>query len=166
MNRTDLWDDGWSFRKTALGVTYEEALAGEFTAVDIPHDWLIYDTHNLYESSTGWYRKSFTLTKEQLGKKLIVRFGAVYMDSTVFVNGSKVCEWKYGYSTFDADITEYVREGQNEMVVRAVYQEPNTRWYSGAGIIRDVYFTSLEQVHIVPDGTYIRVRKMRTAHGR
>lgn len=102
MNRTDLWDDGWSFRKTALGVTYEEALAGEFTAVDIPHDWLIYDTHNLYESSTGWYRKSFTLTKEQLGKKLIVRFGAVYMDSTVFVNGSKVCEWKYGYSTFDA----------------------------------------------------------------
>lgn len=159
MNRTDLWDDGWSFRKTALGVTYEEALAGEFTAVDIPHDWLIYDTHNLYESSTGWYRKSFTLTKEQLGKKLIVRFGAVYMDSTVFVNGSKVCEWKYGYSTFDADITEYVREGQNEMVVRAVYQEPNTRWYSGAGIIRDVYFTSLEQVHIVPDGTYIRVRK-------
>ena len=159
MNRTDLWDDGWSFRKTTLGVAYEEALAGEFTAVDIPHDWLIYDTHNLYESSTGWYRKSFTLTKEQLGKKLIVRFGAVYMDSTVFVNGSKVCEWKYGYSTFDADITEYVREGQNEMVVRAVYQEPNTRWYSGAGIIRDVYFTSLEQVHIVPDGTYIRVRK-------
>lgn len=114
MNRTDLWDDGWSFRKTALGAAYEEALAGEFTAVDIPHDWLIYDTHNLYESSIGWYRKSFTLTKEQLGKKLIVRFGAVYMDSTVFVNGSKVCEWKYGYSTFDADITEYVREGQNE----------------------------------------------------
>ena len=82
MNRTDLWDDGWSFRKTALGAAYEEALAGEFTAVDIPHDWLIYDTHNLYESSIGWYRKSFTLTKEQLGKKLIVRFGAVYMDST------------------------------------------------------------------------------------
>ena len=79
MNRTDLWDDGWSFRKTALGVAYEEALAGEFTA-DIPHDWLIYDTNNLYESSIGWYRKSFTLTKKQLGKKLIVRFGAVYMD--------------------------------------------------------------------------------------
>ena len=44
MNGTILWDDGWSFRKTMLGVMYEEALAGEFLEVDIPHDWLIYDT--------------------------------------------------------------------------------------------------------------------------
>ena len=88
MNRTDLWDDGWSFRKTALGVTYEEALAGEFTAVDIPHDWLIYDTHNLYESSTGWYRKSFTLTKEQLGKKLRRPTGVAEHDSGGLVHDS------------------------------------------------------------------------------
>ncbi len=162
MNGTILWDDGWSFRKTMLGVMYEEALAGEFLEVDIPHDWLIYDTDNLYQSSIGWYRKSFDITQEQLGRKLIVRFGAVYMDSTVYVNGSEVCEWKYGYSTFDADITAYVHEGKNEIVVRAVYKEPNTRWYSGAGIIRDVYFLSLEPLHIVPDGTYIRVKKLKS----
>ncbi len=159
MNKTILWDDGWNFRKTALGVTYNEALAGGFTGVDIPHDWMIYDTHNLYETSIGWYKKKFSVTKEQLAKKLIVRFGAVYMDTTVFVNGEEVCEWKYGYSTFDADITGYVNEGENEIVVKAVYQSPNTRWYSGAGIIRDVYFNTLEPLHIVPDGTYIRVRK-------
>ena len=159
MNKTILWNDGWGFRKTVLGTAYSEALAGEFAAVDIPHDWLIYDTHNLYESSIGWYRKKFKVTKEQLNKKLIVRFGAVYMDTTVFVNDKEVCEWKYGYSTFDADITAYVHEGENELVVRAVYQSPNTRWYSGAGIIRDVYFNTLEPLHIVPDGMYIRVRK-------
>ena len=159
MNKTVLWDDGWCFKKTSLGVTLDEALDEKFNAVDIPHDWLIYDTNNLYESSIGWYKKKFSVSKEELCKKLIVRFGAVYMDSTVYVNGRAVCEWKYGYSTFDADITEYVHEGDNEIVVKAVYQCPNTRWYSGAGIIRDVYFMTLEPLHVVPDGTYVRVRK-------
>lgn len=159
MNKTVLWDDGWCFRKTSLGVTLDEALDEKFDAVDIPHDWLIYDTNNLYESSIGWYKKKFSVSKEELCKKLIVRFGAVYMDSTVYVNERAVCEWKYGYSTFDADITEYVHEGENEIVVKAVYQCPNTRWYSGAGIIRDVYFMTLEPLHVVPDGTYVRVRK-------
>ena len=54
-----------------LGVLYEEALAGEFLEVDIPHDWLIYDTDNLYQSSMGWYRKSFDIAKEQLGRTFI-----------------------------------------------------------------------------------------------
>ena len=50
MNKTVLWDDGWCFKKTSLGVTLDEALDEKFNAVDIPHDWLIYDTNNLYES--------------------------------------------------------------------------------------------------------------------
>lgn len=159
MNRTILWNDGWSFTKTPLGTDVDLALKGDYHSVDIPHDWLIYDTGKLYEDSIGWYKKSFTVTKEQLDGRLHIRFGAVYMDSTVFINGVEVCNWKYGYSTFEVDVTDHVHEGENEILVRAVYQSPNTRWYSGAGIIRDVYFITLEKLHIAGDGVYIRTGK-------
>ena len=53
------------------------------------------------------------------------------MDSTVFVNGKTVGEWKYGYSTFEFDITDYLVPGENDIRVRVVYQSPNSRWYSG-----------------------------------
>ena len=90
MNKKVLWDDGWSFKKTSLGVTLNEALTEKFDAVDIPHDWMIYDTNNLYETSIGWYKKTFKVSGDEIKKRLIVRFGAVYMDSTVYVNGREV----------------------------------------------------------------------------
>ena len=159
MNTKKLWNDGWSFLKTKLGTEYEDAMGQQFKPVDIPHDWMIYDTNNLYEDSIGWYKKTFTVTEEQLTGKFVLCFGAVYMDSTVYINGVKAYEWKYGYSTFYVDATEYVHEGLNEIVVKAVYQSPNTRWYSGAGIIRDVYLLTMDRLHIVPDGIYLRPRK-------
>ena len=61
MNGRYLWNENWSFLKTAAGTIYEEAVKRkqEFVPVDIPHDWLIYDSLNLYEDSTGWYLKRF-----------------------------------------------------------------------------------------------------------
>ncbi len=159
MNTKKLWNDGWSFLKTQLGTEYKDAMGHQFKPVDIPHDWMIYDSNNLYEDSIGWYKKTFTVAGEQLAGKLMLCFGAVYMDSTVYINGVKAYEWKYGYSTFYVDATEYVHEGLNEIVVKAVYQSPNTRWYSGAGIIRDVYLLTMDRLHIVPDGIYLRPRK-------
>ena len=159
MNTKKLWNDGWSFLKTQLGTKYEDAMGQQFVPVDIPHDWMIYDTNNLYEDSMGWYKKTFMVTEEQLTGKFVLCFGAVYMDSTVYINGVESYEWKYGYSTFYVDATEYVHEGVNEIVVKAVYQSPNTRWYSGAGIIRDVYLLTMDRLHIVPDGIYLRPRK-------
>ena len=52
MNRKILFNDGWEFAKSGLGVSSPEGL--EFQPVDLPHDWLIYNTLSLYESSIGW----------------------------------------------------------------------------------------------------------------
>lgn len=62
------------------------------------------------------------------------------MDSTVYINGKQAGEWKYGYSTFEFDITDYLADGGNDVVVRVAYRSPNSRWYSGAGIYRNVWF--------------------------
>lgn len=125
-----------------------------FSPVEIPHDWLIYNTDDLYENSIGLYKKDFELSKEQFQKetRFFVRFEGVYMDSSIFVNGQKIFEWKYGYTTFEVDITPFVFEGTNTIYVCAVYRSPNSRWYSGAGIYRNVWLITTAKTHIVQDG--------------
>lgn len=182
MNSRTLWNDNWYFAKTELDVKWEDRQLWEreMQPVDLPHDWLIYDTKNLYEDSIGWYRKRFVYTMsgakgtgETLGtlreqtdsgifcdagrncdEHVILRFEGVYMDSEIYVNGTKLGEWKYGYSTFDWDLTDHLREGENEVVLRVVFQAPNSRWYSGAGIYRNVWMIRLPETHIPLDGIY------------
>ena len=152
MSQKTLFCDNWEFSKQPFGTEYSDGLKWE--SVDIPHDYLIENTKNLYETSTGWYRKSFDYHKKD-GTVTSVRFEGVYMDSAVFVNGVKAGEWKYGYSTFEFEITDLLKEGLNLIAVRVNYQSPNSRWYSGAGIYRSVWLKEMPSAHIVPDGVYI-----------
>lgn len=151
MNKKILFNDGWEFAKSNLETTDSDAL--KFEPVDIPHDWLIYNTLNLYENSIGWYRKRLTYAKEE--KHMLLCFDGVYMDSSLYVNGQFVGEWKYGYSSFEHDITDAVVEGENEILLKVAYQSPNSRWYSGAGIYRNVWLKTRDKNHIVTDGIYI-----------
>ena len=150
-----LWNDGWAFLRTETGAHPEQVLAREenFRAVDIPHDWLIYDSERLYEDGMGWYRKHFTF--QETGKRVFLIFEGIYMDSTVYVNGQKAGEWKYGYSSFDLEITELLQEGDNEILVSACFISPNSRWYSGAGIYRDVWLKTTEKTYIEENGIYV-----------
>lgn len=130
---------------------------GVFCPVEIPHDWMIYDVHDLYRTGEGWYRRIFTYAPSDA--RTILRFEGVYMDSTVFVNGEAAFEWKYGYTTFEADITDHLTPGENTIAVRAVYRDPNTRWYSGAGIYRRVWLITAPATRILSDGVYISAKK-------
>lgn len=155
-----LWNDGWSFLKTSVGTEITDIMecGQEFSPVDIPHDWLIYDSLNLYEDSTGWYRKSFTWEPLE-DKKVFLSFEGVYMDSAVYVNGHKAYEWKYGYSGFSFEITDFLVPGENEVILSACFQSPNSRWYSGAGIYRDVWMEVTDETYIEEDGIYISTKK-------
>lgn len=149
-----LWNDGWSFW---LDKTCGESLppAPEWERVSIPHDWQIWHTQNLYEDGTGWYKKAFSYTP---GKSWTLYFEGVYMDVTVFLNGRAVRNWKYGYTSFRAPLAP--REGENVLTVRCRLRHPNSRWYSGAGIYRDVWLEeSPEDGYIVPDSLYIVPRE-------
>lgn len=157
-----LFNDGWSFLLTPVGTTREQAedKKEEFTAVDIPHDWLIYDARHLYDDGTGWYRKCFSW-EEDTDKKVFLSFEGIYMDSAVYVNGCKAGEWKYGYSGFTLDVTDYVKKGKNEIMVSACFQGPNSRWYSGAGIYRNVWLKVTEQTYIEENGIYISTERQQ-----
>lgn len=155
MNQKKLFNDGWQFAKTKLDVTDPAGLA--FEPVELPHDWLIYNTLDLYEDSIGWYRKTFPYTKDD--QQHLLCFDGVYMNSSVYVNGRLVGEWKYGYSAFEHEITEALVEGDNEIIVKVVHQSPNSRWYSGAGIYRNVWLKTRDRNHIVTDGIYVSIKQ-------
>jgi len=146
-----LFCDKWEFSLCPIDTEYDSASG--WKRVDLPHDWLIYDTKDLYRTSTGWYRRTY-LHKDD-GLRTVLRFEGVYMDSRVYVNGVQAFEWKNGYTTFDADITDFLREGENLIAVRIDHRAPNSRWYSGAGIYRNVWLCRYPDIHILPDGVYI-----------
>lgn len=154
MNKKELFNDGWEFAKSSLETAGCDDL--EFERVDIPHDFLIYNTLDLYENSIGWYRKKFNYHKDD--KQVLLCFDGVYMDSSLYVNNKFVGEWKYGYSSFEHDITNVLLAGENEILVKVVHQSPNSRWYSGAGIYRNVWLKRREKNHIVTDGIYVSTK--------
>lgn len=145
-----LFNDGWQFALKPIGVLPSPE---DFAPVDIPHDWQIYNVKNLYGDGDGWYKKTFSAVKTPKNR-FSVRFEGVYMDSEVYLNGEKVYEWKYGYTTFDVPL-ENIRTGENEISVRVRYKSPNSRWYSGAGIFRNVWLSETGPNRIAEDGTYI-----------
>lgn len=154
-NLKDLFNEGWEFAKSDLDNVAWSKLT--FEPVDLPHDWLIYNTSDLYEPSIGWYRKRFQYELDQ--REVLLAFDGVYMDSTVYVNGQYVGEWKYGYSSFEHDFTSLLVHGENEIVVKVVHQSPNSRWYSGAGIYRNVWLKLRDRSHLTTDGVYVSIKK-------
>ncbi|MEK3964589.1 sugar-binding domain-containing protein [Paenibacillus sp. FSL H7-0323] len=161
MSQKTRLNNDWLFSKQPLKSTLESVIAAdsEWMDVTLPHDWLIFDTHNLYESGEGWYRKSIIIDEKVPNSLVSLRFEGVYMDSTLYVNGHIAGVWKNGYSTFEIDITPYIIEGINEIYVQVVHESPNSRWYSGAGIYRSVWLKTYPGTHIVPDGIYISTHK-------
>lgn len=157
MNSKVRFNEGWTFAKSSLGTTDWNAL--NFEQVDIPHDWLIYNTQELNEDSIGWYRKVISWSPDWDGQELVLCFDGVYMDSYVYVNGKVVGEWKYGYSAFEHVISDALVQGDNELVVKVVHQAPNSRWYSGAGIYRNVWLKTRGPSHIVTDGIYVSTKQ-------
>lgn len=164
MNQTILFNDNWYFSKQPLETAYEDLKSQtiDWKLVSLPHDWLIYDTGNLYENSVGWYRKFFEIDTISENTCTALRFDGVYMNSFLYVNGKEVGTWKYGYSTFEMDITDYIMEGTNELLVQVIHEAPNSRWYSGAGIYRNVWFKTYGRTHMVSDGIYISTKKQDT----
>ena len=148
-----LLNDEWEFARLAPGASPEGA---RWQPVDIPHDFLIEDANDLYADADGWYRRTLTVPGDWAGRAWLLRFDGVYMDCDVLLNGRKLATHRYGYTAFDVDLTAGLRPGDNEIAVCVRHRSPNSRWYSGAGIFRDVTLRALPLRHIAPDGLYVR----------
>lgn len=135
--------------------------------INLPHDAMIEEERipNLENgNATGFYPggkyvyvKSLYGEETYAGKTVLVEFEGVYMNSKVLLNGEEIGGWIYGYSNFYVDLTDKIQIGEeNELkVVVDNSQTPNSRWYSGSGIYRDVNLFIGEKEHIVPDGVRV-----------
>lgn len=162
-----LFNGGWSFwcGEPDLDVSEAGKHLTEFQKVDLPHDWLIADAKNLYRDGCGFYRKIFSMQPKE-NKRYSLIFEGVYMDTTIWVNEQQAGEWKYGYSTFEIDLTPFVKAGENEILVSVNFRSPNSRWYSGAGIYRDVWFNETPETYIRENGVYIHTEACGEKEGK
>ena len=135
--------------------------------VHLPHDWAFEngfsangpqrDKGGYASGGIGWYRKEFTLTKEETqAKKVFVDFDAAYMNSEVWVNGTYLGKRPYGYISFSYDITKHLKPGNNVLSVRIDNSlEPSARWYHGCGIYGNVYLRTHGECYFEKDATFI-----------
>ena len=141
---------------------YDDA---SWRTLNLPHDWSVEgDFHagnpcgasgGALPGGIGWYRKH--LTVDEPAEKMYICFDGVYMNSTVYINGTELGTRPYGYSTFWYDITPYVKAGQDNVIAVRVdnSRQPNCRWYSGSGIYRHVYLLSTAGTHVAQWGTFV-----------
>lgn len=125
--------------------------------ISIPHDWSIYNSFNsnspsgyeggYLDGGDAWYRFKLKTTKLE-GQKVYIYFDGIYMESDVYINGTKVKSNKW-YNPFCVNITDYLQYDNNDILTVFVRnQQPSSRWYSGSGIIRNAYLVSANDVEI------------------
>ena len=160
------FDEGWLFvladSAQMASVNYGDT---GWRSLDLPHDWAIegdFSPHNpsgagggALPGGVGWYRKHFRVGNAD---RYFIEFDGVYMNATVYVNGHKLGNRPYGYSSFEYELTPYLnRGGDNVIAVRVDNSDqPNSRWYSGCGIYRHVWLTATADVHIDHWGVYVK----------
>lgn len=158
------FNDNWYFCKFPLETSMETICTNaDWSLVDLPHDWMIYDVENLYEEAVSCYKKTFKksdLIQNPSDTKIWLVFEGVYMDTTIYLNGEHIFTWKNGYSEFIIDLTDLLCDGENELLVRNEYHLPNSRWYPGSGIYRDVWLLTAPDAHLVHNGTYLSTSQL------
>jgi beta-galactosidase len=142
--------------------------------LDLPHDWSIElppragpgtnSGTGFLPGGLGWYRKTFTLPPAFTGKRVSVEFDGVYMDSSVYLNGTLLGGHPYGYTGFSLDLTGAHTDGvtPNVLAVQVRNQVPSSRWYSGSGIYRNVRLVVTAPVHVARWGTAVTTPDLPT----
>ncbi len=183
-----LFDEGWSFKKDNVATGPEKAVfdASDWQKIDLPHDWSIEDLPNQTPGSiqgpfskdavsghhtgytvggTGWYRKTFKLDKSDQGKIVYIQFDGVYMNSDVWINGHHLGNHPNGYTPFYYNLTPHLSPvGQENVIAVQVKNEGvNSRWYTGSGIYRHVWLTTVNPVHLDMWGVHITTPKVSSS---
>ena len=152
-----LFTDGWSFQLN------DTPCDNDYKPVFVPHDWQIHNrrdqkmphggSQGYYpRAGMGWYKNTLTVSEDMLGKTIYILFDGVQRFSTLYINGVEVGSKNYGYVPFKFDISDFIKYGEENIIVLKVDNSAgdNDRWYSGAGLYRNVWIITDEPTHIVP----------------
>ena len=162
-----LFNFDWKFRLGALdGAAAPDLDDSAWRTLDLPHDFqfeqpwdkeVVSSSRAFKPLCEGWYRKHFTADPAWRGKRVYLDFDGIMYVSDVYVNGQKVASGEYGYLGFEAEISGYLKfDAPNVVAVYAATGPWNaSRWYTGAGIFRDVYLEVKNPTHIARHGVYV-----------
>lgn len=170
------FNQGWKF---ALAAGDEAALPGfddnGWRELDLPHDWSIEGEFSQDNPATpgggalpggiGWYRKTFRMNAADRERLTYISFDGVYRNSEVWINGNYLGKWPYGYSSFRYELTPWLKYGEEENVVAVKVDnsaQPNSRWYSGSGIYRNVWLTTTDKIAVDHWGTFVTTPEVST----
>jgi beta-galactosidase len=167
--KTVSFNQDWRFRLGDVNNAQDPGFNdSHWRQLNLPHDWSIEGAFDekapagtgggALPGGLGWYRKTFTIPATTKGKLIFIEFDGVYRNSEVWINGHYLGKRPYGYSTFEYELTPYLVYGAKPNVIAVKVdnsQQPNSRWYSGSGIYRNVWLTTLDPVHIAHWGTYV-----------
>lgn len=142
--------------------------------VTLPHDAMLAEPRTALSAggtNTGWYegydyeyRRTLTVPENELADTRILEFEGVYHNAEVWLNGQKAAFRPYGYTNFYVDCAPYLHAGENELrVIARNADQPNSRWYSGAGIYRPVQLWKARGAHITLNGVKIRTLSLQPA---
>jgi len=162
------FDKGWHFN---LGdVPNGESVDlndTQWRTLNLPHDWSIEGEFSKDNPATpeggalpggiGWYRKTFTVPATSKGKQVYIDFDGVYEKSDVWLNGHHLGFRPNGYISFRYELTPYLNYGKPNVIAVKVDNsvQPNSRWYSGSGIYRNVWLVTTNKITIDHWGTYV-----------
>ena len=134
--------------------------------VNLPHDFMVETDvtpdapgkaeSGFYKGSAGTYLKTITLTEEEMTDTMLLHFEGCFGKTRVLINGNPAGSHAYGYTPFTMDIRKFLKVGDNEIqVIVHTDDDPNGRWYSGAGLYRGVNLLSAPAFHIAHDGIFV-----------
>jgi len=140
----------------------------DWESLNLPHDWSValpFDENSpatvgggALSGGLGWYKKTFKVAEKDSLKITSIVFDGVYHNSEVWINGNYLGKRPNGYVGFQYDLTPFLKfgEAENEILVKVDNaQQPNSRWYSGSGIYRNVWLTTTDKLHIRQWGTFV-----------
>lgn len=146
--------------------------------LDLPHDWSIDEPYNIDNpggpgtkfmiGGIGWYRKSFVVPETYNNKRVEITFDGVYQNSSVWINGNLLGTRPMGYITFKYDLSPYLISGKENVIAVKVDNSalPNSRWYSGSGIYRNVWLTITDKTYIDPWGFFVTTPEVSSDSAR
>jgi beta-galactosidase len=137
----------------------------EWRQLDLPHDWGIEgpfkqeysgETGKVPWWGVGWYRKHFAVSPRDKGKQFYLDIDGAMAYATVWLNGTFVGGWPYGYASFELNLTPFIDFGADNVIAIRLDNPPDSsRWYPGGGIYRNVWLVKTSPVHVAHWGTYI-----------
>lgn len=135
--------------------------------LSLPHDWSIEGNFSAdhpatnaggaLPGGTGWYRKTFRLPHRK-DRLVYIDFGGIYRNSEVWINGHSLGKRPNGYISFQYELSAYLLPGDRENVIAVKVDnsaQPNSRWYSGSGIYRNVKLITTGPVAVGHWGTFV-----------